>query len=123
MDFRQDFQAGKRSDPRHPGATQPRGNILRRLHRIERPQMTPQSDALLQLAIFPFLQFAIQFRLACKNDLKHFSAPRLQVPQQPDFLQNRPIQILGFVDNQHIGLVLICPLNQLGVEREQDLGL
>ncbi len=85
--------------------------------------MASQSNALLQLAVFAFLKLAIELRLAGKNDLQHFPAPRFQVPKEPDFFQNSPIQILRLIDNQHRGLVLVCALNQHRIQCEQDFGL
>ena len=81
--------------------------------------MAAQGDALLQLPIFPLFQLPIQFRLARQNDLHHLAAPRFQISQQPDFFEHSPVQILRFIHDQNGRLVLVRPVNQHGVQREQ----
>jgi hypothetical protein len=70
------------------------------------PQLAAQRDTLLQLPIIALLE-RVQLRLARQNDLQHLAAPVLQIPEQPDFLEHIPFEILRFVDDQHGRLVLI----------------
>ena len=90
---------------------------------VEPAQRAAQRDALLELAEFRRFQLAVQFLLAGQDDLQQLAAAVLQIPEQPDFLQNIPFQIVRLVHDQHRSAPGAGPLQQHVVQREQHFGL
>src|SRR5262249_44465233 len=88
-----------------------------------RVQRAAQGDALLQLPIIRGVQLAIQLRLASQNNLQQLSARSLQVAEQPNLLEDFPIEILRLIDDQGRSPAGVGAVDQILVQREQDLGL
>ena len=108
------------------GDAQPSGDVGRRLLQIERRQLRPQRDALLQLAQRLLVEAIGELGLADEHQVEELDRRRLDVGEQPDLFEQLVGQALRLVDDQRRqaagGVALVDVALELGEEARLGLG-
>ena len=108
---------------RHPGFFQARLDVIHRIAQRERLQIAAQDDSLLQLPQIGRVQLAIELRLPGQDDLQQLAVAIFQVPQQADFFEHFPFEVVRFIDDQDHGASELGLLDQKLVQGKQNFGL
>src|SRR5262249_49854771 len=89
------------------GDAQPVADVLPRLFRTQRRDVTTQADPLLELAELRQIELVAQLGLADEQDLHELLIRRLEVGQQAHGLQRLHREVLRLADDAHVARALV----------------
>src|ERR1700722_2751990 len=98
-------------------------NVTLRLVDIQRRQVRTQGNPLLELPQIDRIQLLVEFGLPHQKNLQQLLLRRLQIGEQPDFLQHLHRKMVSFVHHQHRGQTLLMTRNHERTQIQQKIAL